>query len=64
MSHIITSRISGIKEHCQLFDGYDPINVLSWCKTDTPYYELTPYHLRTDGKEQGVNLGNVIFENF
>ena len=64
MSRIITSRITSIKENPKLFEGYDPVNVLSWHKSDTEYYELSPYHLRTDGKEEAHNSGDVIFENF
>ena len=63
MNRIITSRITSIKEKPELFSGYDSINVLSWHKSDTPYYELSPYHLRTDGKEDAINPGGVIFEN-
>jgi hypothetical protein len=36
-------------------EGYKKINVLSWHKKDTKYYELSPYHLKTDE--------GVLFEN-
>lgn len=64
MSRIITSRVTGISQVPENFSGYLPINVLSWHKKDSEYYQLSPYHLRTDGHEEGVNPGNVIFENF
>src|SRR5437879_750169 len=40
------------------------VQVLSWHKKDTEYYELSPYFLKTDGNEIIKNDGNVIFENF
>jgi len=45
-------------------EGYLSVPVLSWQPKYTKYFELSPYHLRTDGKEEHVNLGNVLFENF
>lgn len=35
---------------------YKIVNILSWHQKDTPYYELSPYYLRTEN--------NVIFENY
>ena len=64
MSRIVTTRITGIKDTPYCFQDYDTVNVLSWHKKDTPYYELSPYHLKTDGNEEAVNPGGVIFENF
>lgn len=45
-------------------EGYRSVPVLSWQPKYTKYFELSPYHLRTDGKEEHVNPGNVLFENF
>lgn len=39
-------------------------NVLSWHAKDTPFYTLSPYHLKTDGKEEQKNQGGILFENF
>lgn len=39
------------------------INVLSW-KADNPHRQFSPYYLKTDGNEQNVNPGGIIFENF
>ena len=65
MTHrICTSRIKSIKDTPHLFYGYHPVNVLSWHPEDTLYYEMSPYHLRTDGNEESVNEGGVLYENF
>jgi hypothetical protein len=63
---IITLRVSSLAEanKCSVPDGFEKINVMSWHKKDTEYFELSPYYLRTDGKEELKNPGNIIFENF
>jgi hypothetical protein len=43
---------------------FEGVNVLSWHKKDTPYYDLSPYELKTDGKEIVSNHGGIIFENY
>jgi len=64
MSQIITKRVTNSKEKCIAPDGYIPVPVVSWHKKDSEYYSLSPFYLRTDGNEEQVNNGNVIFENF
>ena len=60
---IISKRVTSISEKCIPPEGYIAINVLSWHPKDTKYYTLSPYHLRTDGKEEQKNDGGVLFEN-
>ena len=62
--HIIFKRVKSISEKCITPSGYTGIPVLSWRVRDTKYYHLSPYYLRTDGDEECVNPGNVVFENF
>jgi hypothetical protein len=45
-----------------MIPGYEIINVLKW--NGTPWKGLCPYLLKTDGKEQVINPGGIIFENF
>lgn len=44
------------------------INVLSWHditnKNGSKYHFFSPFFLRTDGQEDNLNPGNVLFENF
>jgi len=61
---IKTKQIKSINSTCDTIDNYKIVNVLSWHKKDTPYFELSPYYLKTDGHEEIQNNGNVIFENF
>ena len=63
-SLIITIPQHSITESVTAPKGYIPIPVLSWHKKDTEFYELSPYYLRTDGLEELVNPGKIIFENF
>jgi hypothetical protein len=42
--------------------GYDLINVLPWKRSDSPYYEFSPYYLRTDDHSPFWPAG-VLFEN-
>lgn len=44
--------------------SFELVNVLSWHKKDTIYYELCPYSLKTDGLEENGVLPGVIFENY
>lgn len=60
---ISTYRVKTISERKDI-PGFETINVLSWHKKDTPYYTLSPYHLKTDGNEENANIGGIIFENF
>ena len=60
---ITTYRVKNITEKKNI-DGFKTIQVLSWHRKNTPYYELSPYLLKTDGNEENINSGNVIFENF
>lgn len=61
---IATKQSKSISEKCVAPDEYIVVNVLSWHKKDTEYYDLCPYYLKTDGKEEQVNDGGVLFENF
>jgi len=61
---IKTKQAKNITEQCVAPDGYIVVNVLSWHEHDTPYYDLCPYVLKTDGHEIQDNKGGVIFENF
>lgn len=63
-SRIITTQSKNIKHRPEVPNGYEYVNVLSWHKSDTKYYEMSPYFLKTDGNEIQVNDGGVIFENF
>lgn len=64
MSRIVTYRITSISSTCIAPKGYEIVNVLSWHDYDTIYYQCSPYYLKTDGKEEQQNDGNVLFENF
>lgn len=44
------------------YEGFETVNVLKW--NNSKWKSLCPYYLRTDGHEQCVNPGNVLFENF
>lgn len=57
-------RADTIKKITSVPNGFKPIQILSWHKKDTKYYELSPYHLKTDGNEGIQNQGGIIFENF
>lgn len=61
---IACKRITSITEPCIAPSDYVVVNVMSWHKKDTNFYELSPYYLKTDGSEEQNNLGGVIFENF
>ena len=61
---IATKRVKSISEKCIAPKDYIVINVFSWHKKDTEYYDLCPYELRTDGNEEQYNEGGIIFENF
>lgn len=45
-------------------NNFLPIQVLSWHPKDTPYYELSPYYLKTDGLSNIACPAGVIFENY
>src|SRR3989344_3106251 len=64
MSQITTKRITRISDKCVCPEDYVPIPILSWHKKDSEYYTLSPYYLKTDGEEEQLNNGGVIFENF
>ncbi len=53
-----------ITEKVNAPSGYVPIHVLSWHKKDSAYFDLSPYYLKTDGDEELVNPGGILFENF
>jgi hypothetical protein len=63
-SLILTKQVKGIKDKCIAPDGCVAIPVLSWHAKDSEYFTLSPYYLKTDGLEENVNSGGVIFENF
>lgn len=43
-------------------DNFETINVLKW--NNSKWKTLCPYLLKTDGQEEYVNPGGVLFENF
>jgi hypothetical protein len=59
---IKTQRITSTSTDPKHVEGYQEINVLKWF--DNEWKILCPYYLRTDGRENNFNEGNVIFENF
>ena len=63
---IITKRVTSLNESnsCLVPDDYEKVNVFTWHSKDSKYYELSPYFLKTDGKEELQNNGNILFENF
>ena len=42
--------------------GYETINVLKW--NNSKWKSLCPYLLKTDGNEDCINPGGILFENF
>lgn len=44
------------------YEDFEAINVLKW--NNSKWKALCPYFLKTDGKEENANPGNVLFENF
>ena len=63
---LITKRVTSLNESndCVCSENYEKVNVFTWHEKDSPYYKLSPYFLKTDGKECINNNGNVLFENF
>jgi hypothetical protein len=62
---IATKQVKTISEKCvPPSDDYIVVNVFSWHEKDTEFYDLCPYYLKTDGNEEQINKGGVIFENF
>lgn len=47
---IVTQRIKSVFATAKQYQNYQSINVLKW--KNSPWKELCPYHLRTDGKEK------------
>lgn len=58
IGEIITIRSKNLTEAKKLKapQGYKKVNVLSWHEKDTKYYELSPYHLKT---EEGILFENL-----
>lgn len=65
---IFTKQAKNIKESvnlsCEEYGECEKINVLSWHRKDTEYYELSPYFLKTDGQEGDEVWDDILFENF
>lgn len=62
---IIAKQTKTLQESKKLkVEGFEVVNVLSWHKRDSPYYELCPYALKTDGTTPVFNRPGVIFENY
>ena len=59
---IISQRIKGVNSVPVECEDFEIINVLKW--SNSRWKTLCPYYLRTDGKEENHNPGNVLFENF
>lgn len=60
---ISTYRITKINENIKI-NQFETCQVMTWHEKDSLYYEMSPYHLKTDGLEKNINGGNIIFENF
>lgn len=61
---LMTRRITSSLVYAIAPKGYEAINVLPWKKERSRYYEMSPYYLKTDGLEEQINDGNILFENF
>lgn len=59
---IATQQIKSTSSKPVAYKDYVPINVLKW--KNSKWKSLCPYYLKTDGQEENVNSGNIIFENF
>lgn len=59
---IASQQIKNTTSKIKDYKDYEKINVLKW--KNSKYKALCPYYLKTDGKEEYVNRGNIIFENF
>lgn len=59
---IATMRVKSITDRRQSPYGLTKVPVLSWHKKDSEFYTLSPYYLKTDGNEENINSGNIIFE--
>lgn len=59
---ICTQRIESTTDKATPLEGFETINVLKW--KNSKWAELSPYAMRTDGHEEHVNRGGVLFENF
>jgi hypothetical protein len=59
---IATQQIKSTTAKPVPLDGYETINVLKW--NNSKWKNLCPYLLKTDGNEDCVNPGGVLFENF
>jgi len=57
----VDNTVKAKKEVCP--NGFEKINVLSWKPKETKFYELSPYHLKTDGKGEIDMPAGIIFEN-
>ena len=59
---IATQQIKSTTSKIKNYEDYEKINVLKW--NNSKYKYFSPYYLKTDGKEQVKNDGEIIFENF
>jgi hypothetical protein len=62
MKMIATQRIQSVTTKPIPLDNYESINVLKW--KNNKWKALCPYELRTDGQEECVNSGGILFENY
>lgn len=66
---IVVKHLSGIRERVSVPEGFHPVNVLSWHKEDTPYFNLSPYFLKTEEGHlfenwwQGSKIYRRVFNN-
>lgn len=61
---IYTKRVKSITEKVIPKDNTYSVKVLSWHAKQSEYHMFSPFYLKTDGNEENVNIGGVIFENF
>jgi hypothetical protein len=59
---IATQRIKSTSIKPTPYKDYEAINVLKW--SNSRWKSLCPYYLKTDGNEECVNPGGILFENF
>ena len=63
---IITQRVKSLNESNSILvpPNFHKVNCFTWHEKDSPYYQFSPYFLKTDGHEELKNDGGILFENF
>ncbi len=60
---IYTKRQKSVGDKVVGRNGLFNVPVLSW-HINNKFHVFSPYFLKTDGREENVNPGNILFENF